>query len=117
MNFRHGETEVMSLQQAREQLQCLMQSCHPGDLVLIFHDARGDRQTLDSLSIDIPRACTIYDTRAMFANLTGAARGQFVSLGKMLDQLSILEFHLHNAGNDAHGTMMAFMEMKESSRV
>lgn len=115
MNFRHGESEVLQLHEARQELISLLGSCHPQDLILIFHDARADESVLNSLSIEVSKSCSIFDTRAIFASLTGAARGQFVSLGKLLDHLGILEFHLHNAGNDAHGTMMAFLTMNAAS--
>lgn len=114
MNFRHGDTEVLDLHQARHALIFLLRSCHPQDLVLIFHDARADLSILRDLSIEVPAGALVADTRAMFADLTelaGVAKGQFVSLGKLLDHFDILEFHLHNAGNDAHGTLMAYMKM------
>lgn len=109
MNFRHGSSETLPLESAVSQLQELMDSRPAGEIVLVFHDARADLDTIKSLKLKIPDRCAIRDTRTLFASRQHSAKGVFSSLGKMLDILEIQALQLHNAGNDADGTMRAFI--------
>lgn len=111
MNFRHGVTETLPFKDAVLLLQELILSRPASEIVLIFHDSRGDLQMMQSMNLTVPEACRIFDTRSLFAKRQSSPKGLYSSLGKMLDQLGILAFHLHNAGNDADGTLRAFIAM------
>lgn len=109
--FRHGQSEVRCLSSAKGIIESYMRQEHCKDVALVFHDAKADMRTMQAMGIVIAPAMQIYDTRDLFAARQHATPGTFVSLAKMLDELDIFAVHLHNAGNDSHGTMQAFLHI------
>nr|CAG8452112.1 120_t:CDS:2 [Entrophospora candida]CAG8461066.1 2204_t:CDS:2 [Entrophospora candida] len=83
------------------------------DVILIGHDIAMEKKYLERMEIKIDEVIKpkeVFDT----AELDGARTGnvsQRPSLGGMLDDLKIENYCLHNAGNDAHYTMCAFLEI------
>ncbi|EJD01094.1 uncharacterized protein FOMMEDRAFT_158230 [Fomitiporia mediterranea MF3/22] len=103
-----------------------------GPLFLVFHDAHGDIRFLNnseyfpeglidnfmfSLPSGIPDEGTfVIDTTELFSALEGDARMKR-SLGDMCRLLNIETLHLHNAGNDAHYTLLALKTMASGNQV
>jgi DNA polymerase III alpha subunit (gram-positive type) len=83
------------------------------DVILVGHDVAMEEKYLKQMKVNIEEVIKpkgIFDTSEMDAVRTGKI-SQRSSLGGMLDDLNIENYCLHNAGNDAHYTMCAFLEM------
>jgi hypothetical protein len=78
-------------------------------IVFIGHSVHEDIRYLKKLGVEVPGTAIIFDTAHLYQAVSGAS--QAIGLGKMLDELQIEYFFLHNAGNDAHYTLEAFLAM------
>ncbi|RKP26707.1 hypothetical protein SYNPS1DRAFT_27613 [Syncephalis pseudoplumigaleata] len=106
-NFVFGKSTWVSLKEIVKTIQADLDTEAP--LVFIGHDVRGDIKYLESIGVTVPDTAITLDTAKLHCAITGAE--QTTSLGKMLDYLNIDHFFLHNAGNDAHYTLQAFLEL------
>ncbi|KAJ7638907.1 hypothetical protein FB45DRAFT_904238 [Roridomyces roridus] len=129
-HYIFGESQEVSKADLKRKLKDLI-SGMPRPLFLVFHDPSQDIKTLKRLQapietavLDIPDKTPedgifIVDTAVLFAALCGEATGTR-GLGQMCNQLQVFvkylpnpgdESWLHNAGNDAHYTLLALKEM------
>jgi hypothetical protein len=102
--FRFGTTERMTLEKAAEELQKGV----AGSDALVTHSGCNVEQYLIDSNINVAEK-TMFDTQILELDLlpTGSkCWGLKKLLGKM--QIGYHESILHNAGNDAHYTMLAF---------
>jgi hypothetical protein len=106
-NFVFGTSKWSSLKEIATAIQADLNTDAP--LVFIGHDVKGDIKYLQSIGVKIPDTAITLDTAKLHCAVTGAE--QITSLGKMLDYLHIDHYFLHNAGNDAHYTLQAFLEL------
>ncbi|KAI9598759.1 hypothetical protein BDF19DRAFT_431350 [Syncephalis fuscata] len=106
-NFVFGTSKWASLKEIAAAIQADLDTDAP--LVFIGHAVKGDIRYLESLGVKVPTSAITLDTGKLHCAITGAA--QPTSLTKLLDSLNIDHYFLHNAGNDAHYTLQAFLEL------
>ncbi|TDL29582.1 hypothetical protein BD410DRAFT_780030 [Rickenella mellea] len=101
-----------------------------GPLFLVFHDGSQDIKYLNSASITAPLNGLTYllpesapdtglyvvDTSDMFAAMEGYA-GERSAFVRMANLLKIPTAYLHNAGNDAHYTLLAMKAMASGNQL
>ncbi|EIN10455.1 hypothetical protein PUNSTDRAFT_112307 [Punctularia strigosozonata HHB-11173 SS5] len=123
-NYTFGESEYVTRSRMKERVKSLLKDLSSnGPLYLVFHDANQDIKYLQKIFGDaypdlvytlpeLPPDDGIYvvDTAVLFSALEGDA-GNKRSLERMCRLLGIETHYLHNAGNDAHYTFMALMQM------
>lgn len=114
-NFLFGDSLVMTSRDAKMLIQVLINFYfkqlpqETGQVsALVGHDVRGDIRWLRDIGIKIPVNPYIIDTQKMFAYTHGT---QGNSLVKLLHYFKIPHSHLHNAGNDAHYTLLLLMHL------
>ncbi|KAI9574729.1 hypothetical protein HD554DRAFT_2010921 [Boletus coccyginus] len=102
-----------------------------GPVFLIFHDNNQDIKYLKSKAVEVtlpslafmlpeipPQDGTfVIDTSDLFAALEGEAGGNRRSLERVCRHLQVSTTYLHNAGNDAHYTMLALQSMASGDPV
>ncbi|KAI7832277.1 hypothetical protein BC939DRAFT_435061 [Gamsiella multidivaricata] len=109
--FMFGETVWASLRDSitafQEDLQAAASRNAEGIFALIAHDMSSDEGYLKKMGVVFPKGMIKFDT----LELNGARAGDSnkTGLGKLLDELNIDNYCLHNAGNDAHYTLELFM--------
>ncbi|CAG8692466.1 1523_t:CDS:2 [Dentiscutata erythropus] len=81
-----------------------------GSVVLVGHDIKTDVKYLESMGIDVSSVIERFDTADMNAARVGKPNER-INLGRLLDELDIENYSLHNAGNDAHYTLRLFLEL------
>ncbi|XP_031572321.1 uncharacterized protein YDR514C-like [Actinia tenebrosa] len=105
--FKFGTTVRMPLKDAGEELKRAI----AGSDALVTHSGHNDERYLAENGIVIENK-PLFDTQVLGLNLlpTGPKKPTTWSLKRILEETHILhdESILHNAGNDAHYTMMAF---------
>ena len=112
-NFLFGTTKWTTLQEATRDLQLDLDRGFPEQpLVLLGHAIKEDLKYLASVGVHVPGAAVIYDTGDLYLNPDGSK--QKPALSKLLAELKIQAFCLHNAGNDAHYTMEAFLKLTDA---
>ncbi|KAG0295199.1 hypothetical protein BGZ96_012301 [Linnemannia gamsii] len=89
-----------------------------GRFVLIAHDMSSDMKYLSGMGVTFPEGMIQFDTVEMNAARVGDSNAK-TGLGKLLDELDIENYclhnagnngyDLHNAGNDAHYTLELFL--------
>ncbi|KAF8138415.1 hypothetical protein EV363DRAFT_1313880 [Boletus edulis] len=124
--FAFGTSEQVNKATFKDRIQTLVADLQSrGPLFLIFHDNNQDIKYLKSKDVDVvlsnmafmlPDALPqegifVIDTSDLFAALEGEAGGDRRSLERVCRHLQIGTTHLHNAGNDAHYTMLALQSM------
>jgi hypothetical protein len=123
-HFSFGESEILPLKVFNVRIKELVEkAASEGPVFLIFHDARHDLKDLETIgvprcveSINIPdtpppRGQYAVDTSSMFAALNGDPNSH-VGLARACRLLGLKGMEkMHNAGNDAHFTLMAFQSM------
>ncbi|KAI9228203.1 MAG: hypothetical protein DHS80DRAFT_31013 [Piptocephalis tieghemiana] len=107
--FLFGDSIQVPLRQACTELQTDLNTDIP--LVLVGHDVKADIRYLKKMGVRVPGNVVTFDTAALYMSQEGVR--EHVGLGKMLDQLGIDAYCLHNAGNDAHYTMAAFLNLTD----
>ncbi|KAI4525661.1 hypothetical protein K525DRAFT_260823 [Schizophyllum commune Loenen D] len=126
-HYNFGETQDITKKGLKEKIaEMLTEMGKKGPVFLVFHDYRGDIQTLKSKQIEAPlsdltylipdtppeKGMVVVDTSEVFAGLEGEGD---TANRKSLEQVArLLDLHpqfMHNAGNDAHYTMLALKEM------
>ncbi|KAK3821528.1 MAG: hypothetical protein J3Q66DRAFT_333523 [Benniella sp.] len=109
--FTFGQTVWASLQDAIAAFQQILDTAAErnaeGAFVLIAHDMSSDEAYLRQMGIEFPKAMIKFDTLNLNVARTGDRNK--TGLGRLLDELDIENYCLHNAGNDAHYTMELFM--------
>lgn len=103
--FNFGRSAHMSLKAA---LRRILDHLAVSDTCLLGHNINADLQYLRSCSvknIDVP----VFDTQTIYKQLKSDDNP--TGLSRLLEELSITHTHLHNAGNDAHYTLMAFLSI------
>ncbi|KAK3728481.1 hypothetical protein QZH41_002337 [Actinostola sp. cb2023] len=109
-NFKFGTSQRMSLKEAAALLQEKIASA---DVLVVHAGANDDKYLADN---DIKTAeKTTFDTQILALNLLPTSNPRMISWGlkKILEEL-LISFDqdiLHNAGNDAHYTTMAFKRL------
>ncbi len=114
--FRYGTSERMTLSVLSETINVLLKSASGLRTAVVFHDAGADLRYLSSIGVVVPASIPVWDTKTLYAAHTRAKKGMEKGLGKMIDELGITVFALHNAGNDAYATMLAFRAICEGDR-
>ncbi|KAI6163017.1 hypothetical protein EDD17DRAFT_1693935 [Pisolithus thermaeus] len=125
-HFSFGKSEEVNKATFKRRIQALIEECKKsGPLFLIFHDNNQDIKYLKSKDVDVQLPDVVFllpdvlpkdgifvlDTSDLFAALEGEGGGNRRSLERVCRHLQISTSHLHNAGNDAHYTMLALMSM------
>ncbi|KAF9358580.1 hypothetical protein BGX34_008873 [Mortierella sp. NVP85] len=109
--FTFGQTIWASLQDSIAAFQRILDTAAErnaeGAFVLIAHDMSSDEAYLRQMGIEFPKGMIKFDTLNLNVARTGDRNK--TGLGRLLDQLDIENYCLHNAGNDAHYTMELFM--------
>ncbi|KAI8918346.1 hypothetical protein DFJ77DRAFT_455244 [Powellomyces hirtus] len=105
-NFNQGDSVEATLEETLEELR---HDFRRKNVVLIGHDIRSDIEYLEIWGLD-PTDYTkdIFDTRDLFVPV---GMKEQTSLKTICTDLNIPTKYLHNAGNDAYYTMLAFMAM------
>ncbi|CAG8668923.1 12407_t:CDS:2, partial [Cetraspora pellucida] len=81
-----------------------------GNVVLLGHDIKTDVKYIESMGMDVSSVIERFDTADMNAARVGKPNER-INLGRLLDELDIENYSLHNAGNDAHYTLRLFLEL------
>jgi len=125
-HFAFGVSEEVDKKAFKARIQALVAHLQSvGPLFLIFHDNNQDIKYLKSKAVEVtlsdmafmlPEAppkggIFVLDTSDLFAALEGEAGGNRRSLERVCRHLQISTTYLHNAGNDAHYTMLALQSM------
>ncbi|KAH0839875.1 hypothetical protein J3R83DRAFT_826 [Lanmaoa asiatica] len=125
-HFEFGTSEEVTKAVFKNRIQTLVAGLQStGPLFLIFHDNNQDIKYLKSKDVDVMLSnmafmlpdvppqdgIFIIDTSDLFAALEGEAGGNRRSLERVCRHLQIRTTYLHNAGNDAHYTMLALQSM------
>ncbi|KAF9164925.1 hypothetical protein DFQ26_000861 [Actinomortierella ambigua] len=81
--------------------------------VFIAHDVASDEKYLRQLGVKFPETMVKFDT----IELNGARlrEDKKTGLGKVLDEVGIENYSLHNAGNDAHYTLALFLWLVQNN--
>ncbi|KAF5344148.1 hypothetical protein D9758_008845 [Tetrapyrgos nigripes] len=123
-HFRFGTSEIVPKAELKTKIHALFTRMKSyGPLFLVFHDRAQDIKYLKYKEIDAPldglafvlpasppaEGLFVIDTADLFAALEGQRDTR--SLERMCRLLQISTEYLHNAGNDAHYTLMACKEM------
>ncbi|TRM67718.1 hypothetical protein BD626DRAFT_449731 [Schizophyllum amplum] len=132
-HYNFGETQEVTKKGLKDKIaQMLTDPVAEGPVYLVFHDPRGDIQTLKSKQIEAPlgdltylipdtppeKGMVVIDTSEIFCGLSGDGDvGNRRSLQQMARLLDLHPTFLHNAGNDAHYTMLALREMASGEQL
>ncbi|CAG8480659.1 5732_t:CDS:2 [Ambispora gerdemannii] len=114
--FMFGKTVWASLEKISEEfLRDITLDGENDDkiVVLVGHDINMDVKYLEAMGKHMKDAIatlTRFDTAEMNAARVGKPNDR-VSLGRLLDEFKIENYCLHNAGNDAHFTLLLFLEL------
>ncbi|KAI0032045.1 hypothetical protein K488DRAFT_78728 [Vararia minispora EC-137] len=126
MHYNFGESEALTRKEFKERVNALLDSFSQyGSVFLVFHDANQDIKFLRSPAIAAPLENLSYilpdtikpglfvvDTSDLFGALLGDSHDRR-ALERAATQLGLQPTNLHNAGNDAHYTLLALREMAE----
>ncbi|KAF9119557.1 hypothetical protein BGW39_000225 [Mortierella sp. 14UC] len=110
--FMFGETVWENLQGSiaafQQDLEKAARRNENGQFVLIAHDMTSDMKYLSQMGVTFPEGMIQFDTLEMNAARVGDSNCK-MGLGKLLDEVDIENYCLHNAGNDAHYTLELFL--------
>ncbi|KIM90889.1 hypothetical protein PILCRDRAFT_811386 [Piloderma croceum F 1598] len=130
--YNFGETEFIDKNQFKKRIQGLISDLTKnGPLYLVFHDNNQDIKYLNSKAVEAPLTGLAYmlpdatpddgiwviDTGDLFAALEGEPGGNKRGLERVCRHLQIPTEWLHNAGNDAHYTLLALKTMASGDPV
>jgi hypothetical protein len=112
--FSFGKTVWANLKRiGSEIVGDLTEETVKGNVVFIGHDIQMDVKYLESMDVDVKgviKPVDYFDTAEMNAARVGKPYER-INLGRLLDDLDIENYCLHNAGNDAHYTLLLFLEL------
>jgi len=112
--FIFGKTVWANLKTvAGEIVKDLTEDNIKGSVVLVGHDIKMEEKYLESMGVKIREVVEpvgIFDTAEMNAARVGNPNER-MALGRILDNLDIENYSLHNAGNDARYTLLLFLEL------
>ncbi|KAJ7507915.1 hypothetical protein B0H11DRAFT_1969295 [Mycena galericulata] len=122
-HFNFGTSVEVTKAALKRNLRELISGMHGhGPVFLVFHDPSQDIKILQGLGAPIDTALYelpdetpregifIVDTAILFAALEGEGKNTR-GLGQVCNHLQVFTEYLHNAGNDAHYTLLALREM------
>ncbi|KAL5508312.1 hypothetical protein ACEPAH_5931 [Sanghuangporus vaninii] len=130
-NYKFGESKVLNKGAFKKAFHDMVVNFqHLGPLFLIFHDSSQDVSylrgpyfdaPLDGLAFVLPdklpeKGTFAVDTTELFGALEGDA-GEKRSLASICRLLKIEAEHFHNAGNDAHYTLLALKSMASGNQI
>ncbi|KAH7914204.1 hypothetical protein BJ138DRAFT_1110783 [Hygrophoropsis aurantiaca] len=125
-HYSFGESEIVPRVVFKSRIQTMISSLQQsGPLFLVFHDNSQDIKYLNSKAVEadlpdmtflLPDATPdagifVVDTSELFAALEGEAGHNRRSLERVCRHLQIPCPYLHNAGNDAHYTLLSMKSM------
>ncbi|KAG6336841.1 hypothetical protein ID866_2237 [Astraeus odoratus] len=131
-HFVFGKSEEVNRATFKQRIQTLIEELKKsGPVFLIFHDNNQDMKYLKSKAVDaqlpnlafllpdvLPKdGIFVLDTSDLFAALEGEASNNRRSLERVCRHLQVPISYLHNAGNDAHYTMLALISMASGEPV
>ncbi|KAJ6628714.1 hypothetical protein B0H10DRAFT_1777313 [Mycena sp. CBHHK59/15] len=122
-HYNFGQTQEETISELKTKISSLISDLHRyGPVYLVFHDYTQDMKTLTMLGAPVENAAYaipdttpkegifIVDTTALFGALEGEGNNKR-GLQQVCNHLRIETEYLHNAGNDAHYTLLALREM------
>ncbi|KAK3845553.1 MAG: hypothetical protein J3R72DRAFT_364552 [Linnemannia gamsii] len=116
--FMFGETVWENLKGSiaafQQDLEKAARRNEHGRFVLIAHDMTSDMKYLSHMGVTFPEGMIQFDTLEMNAARVGDSNCK-TGLGKLLDEVDIENYCLHNAGNDAHYTLELFLWLARNS--
>ncbi|CAI2172383.1 10826_t:CDS:2 [Funneliformis geosporum] len=98
---------------ANEIVNDLTEEKEKGNVVFVGHGVEMDLKYLENMGVSVSEVIQpveIFDTAEMNAARVGKPHER-INLGRLLDELDIENYSLHNAGNDAHYTLCLFLEL------
>ena len=105
-NFAYGDSEMVSLKQAKHELRQILQS----DPCVIGHAIDGDLNWINKY-LQIPtQQCKYIDTDVLNKLIIGTRDN--INLGKCCEQNNLDHHTPHNAGNDSHINMYLFIAQR-----
>lgn len=105
-SFQHGTSEKWPLKDIAAHFRDLITDHFP-NMALIGHNISQDIAYLGKMGIQLPKELQIFDTQEMDAVLIQQPNGR--GLVTVCDALGVQLGLMHNAGNDAHCTMLVFL--------
>ncbi|KAK9712696.1 hypothetical protein K7432_006973 [Basidiobolus ranarum] len=105
--FIFGKSVCTTLLNTVADLEADWKSGYPA--ILVGHDVKNDLDYLRKMGANISEPIDVFDTTSLYMALTESHQKQ--KLSKILNGLGIEYNFLHNAGNDSHYTMEAFLAM------
>lgn len=112
--FNFGKTEIIS----EKQIPTIINHAINDAQYVLFHEQREDTQILNNIGIHIPESIPIVDTqlsyKRYFRTKDSLPNGQ--ALEDLLSMFKINYKNLHNAGNDAHMTLVLLQKMSETQQ-
>ncbi|KAH8113271.1 hypothetical protein DFH11DRAFT_1856907 [Phellopilus nigrolimitatus] len=130
-NYNFGQSEVLNKATFKKEISGMITEFQKlGPLFLVFHDCNQDVMYLKSSYINAPiegikyflpdntpdNGTFVIDTSDLFSALEGDV-SEKRSLKKMCDLLRIPTEYMHNAGNDAHYTLLALKSMASGNQL
>ncbi|EJD01095.1 uncharacterized protein FOMMEDRAFT_141811 [Fomitiporia mediterranea MF3/22] len=130
-NYNFGDSKTLRKAELKKAVYDMMINfLNSGPLFLVFHDGSQDVKYLKGTYFDLPpgdlvfflpsdtpkKGTFVVDTTELFGALEGEV-GEKRSLEMMLRLLKIDAEHLHNAGNDAHYTLLALRSMAIGNQI
>ncbi|ORX99583.1 hypothetical protein K493DRAFT_313167 [Basidiobolus meristosporus CBS 931.73] len=103
--FAFGKSVCTSLLNTVSQLQADWEMSSPP--ILVGHDVKNDLQYLRNMGAKLSDPIETFDTSSLYMALTKVEQKR--KLSSILSEFGIEHKYLHNAGNDAHYTMEAFL--------
>jgi len=103
-NFAYGKSEILPTAKVLQELRDIT-----NDVSLwVFHYATAELSYLKKLGLPSPH--TLVDTQCISYLIPGR-NGLMIGLEDLLKELQLPVTHMHNAGNDAHCTMVALLAL------
>ncbi|KAJ1675978.1 hypothetical protein EV182_000191 [Spiromyces aspiralis] len=116
-NYLFGESLVTSITRTGHDLEADIRRFSP--VVIVGHDVGGDISALNRCGIKLTdkfgKLLPTIDTGKLYMDVSSSTHNT-TSLGNMCTALGLRPQKLHNAGNDARYTLMAFLKMTDPQR-
>lgn len=129
-NYSFGESETVKKVAFKKRIHDLFARLALfGPVFLVFHDNNQDIKDLNKLGVDLTGLSyvlpdtisdvriSVIDTSDLIGALLGEGAGDKRSLEKTCSLLQIQTEYLHNAGNDAHYTLLSMKNMADGDPV
>ncbi|KAJ1986600.1 hypothetical protein H4R33_003269 [Dimargaris cristalligena] len=112
--FNFGKSQVMPRYEGLMELHAAVTKAYP--IAFLGHDVASDIKFLKSEDMHLHHSVPRLDTKALYcAHTKNPRNGRRLAI--LLEELGIEYSHLHNAGNDAHYTMLVFLKIMEQNRL